>query len=100
MSDGLPNWGDVVIEMMRQEGVEHVGYDTYGLLDEIAHRYCELTGRCKVYKMHPLDRHIAVLNRLEKDDRFVKSLFRCTDGRSERLVRSFRLKENKDGDVV
>ena len=91
----MKNFGDIAIEVMKKEECDSIGYENFGLLDDIADEYRLQTGRTKLYDMHPLDRHIAVLNRLEKDKRFEKQLMTCTDGRSERLVRIFYFKETK-----
>ncbi len=63
-------------------------------LDDIADR----SGFLALHPMHPLDRHIRVLNALERDPRFEKFLFRCVDsgGVRERLVRAFRLRKTDE----
>ena len=60
-------------------------------LDEIAER----SGFDALHPLHPLDRHIRILNALDRDPRFEKFLFRCVDsgGVRERLVRAFRLRK-------
>jgi hypothetical protein len=83
-------WGDITIEVLKRNNCDGVMWGDTNLLDEIAREYCKQTGRCKVSHMHPLDRHIQILNRLEKDKRFVKNHYNL--GRS---VRGFNLKEKK-----
>jgi len=88
--------GTVSIKIMEEEGIENIGYSTFGLLDEVHSRAMKL-GVTKDTKIpHPLNRHIKVLNALDRDERFEKSLMWCTNGRGEVLVRTFKLKRGDD----
>ena len=63
-----PIW-QIAIEEMLKVGDSVLSRNHFGLLDTIG---C-LAAHSKVAKMHPLDRHIAVLDALEKSGRFTKS---------------------------
>lgn len=93
--------GDIAIEVMKEEGLDFIGYSTFGMLDEIFSRarkegiVKEIGSRRGKRNPHPLNRHQVVLNSLDKDKRFKKSLMRCTNGRAEVLVRTFDLITHK-----
>ena len=90
---------DVAVEVLKENNLDHVGYSTFGLMDDIFHRAKD-EGICKDIgsrggrlNPHPQNRHQVVLNALNKDTRFEKKFMRCTNGRAEVLVRSFYLKK-------
>ena len=60
-----PVW-QIAIEEMLKEGDERLSRSHYGLLDTIGRRATHTT----LATMHPLNRHQAVLNALEKSLRF------------------------------
>lgn len=90
---------DVAIEIMKKNGDKHIGYESFGLLDDV---YFECLKRKiirgigsnggKTYN-YPPNRHQVVLNALDRDSRFRKWFMRCCGGRenAECLVRMFEL---------
>ena len=92
---------DVVIEMMKERGEVYVGYEGFGFLDDI---YFECKDRGIVRGIgsnkgkslnYPPNRQKAILNALDKDDRFEKYFIKCCGGRenAEARVRMFKLKD-------
>ena len=90
--------GDIAIEVMQEEDSPAIGYETYGMLDEVFFRakregfLKERGSRDGRARPHPLNRQMQVLNAIDRDARFEKKLMRCTNGRAEVLVRIFYLK--------
>lgn len=74
---------DAAIEILKEEGLDSVGYGDIFLLDDIG----SLAG---MKKTHPLNRHQRILRALENDNRFEKWYFRARKG----LARSFTLKKD------
>jgi hypothetical protein len=66
-----PVWR-IAIEEMLKAGDSQVSRNHFGLLDTIG----ILAAHTRLPKMHPLNRHVAVLNALEKSNRFTKSWIR------------------------
>ena len=93
--------GDIAIELMEKENSEYIGYETYGMLDNIysiARKEKIVRGfkPTSQLKEHPLNRQQVILNALDRDDRFEKFYIRCCVGNREGLVRMFELKEKKE----
>ncbi len=90
--------GDVAIQVMGEEKSPYIGYETFGMLDEVYSR-SKKEGIIRGFKPssqlnnHPLNRHQVILNALGRDNRFKKWMMRCTNGRAEVLVRMFELKK-------
>lgn len=89
---------DLVIEMMKKENLTRVCWDMYEFLDEVADE-AKKQGISNIYDKHPLDRHILILNRLERDKRFTKYLYKIftgagRGGQGEQWVRQFELKSS------
>lgn len=85
----------VTKEYLIEKGEHAIAWDMYGALDDIAERCFDL-GISKILKMHPLDRHITLLNRLEGSKLFTKGLYRIVTGgdgnwNRESLCRIFTL---------
>src|SRR3990172_191985 len=92
--------GDIALEVMKEENSTWIGYNEFGMLDEVWSRAYRagivkeigsLGGRLR---SHPINKQNVVLNALDRDERFHKFYIRCCDritGNSERLVREFRL---------
>ena len=76
-------------EHLIETGNDSVGYGDCHLLDAIAKKATHTT----LMKKHPLDRHIAVLNALDRSKLFKKSLFYVYLGNREGLARTFDLEE-------
>lgn len=76
-------------EVLIETKNDMVGWGDCSLLDEIASR-CTHT---KLMQMHPLERHIALLNRLEGSSLFKKWKYKTVYGygNRERYVRNFEL---------
>lgn len=79
MNPTKPVW-QIAIEEMLKEGDVRISRSHFGLLDTIG----RLATHTKMPAMHPLNRHQAVLNALEKSSRFTKSHVRL-----DRLSRVF-----------
>lgn len=95
---------DVAIELMKKEGSEYIGYESFGLLDDVFFE-CKKRGIVKeigsyggkIRRPHPLNRHQVVLNALDRDKRFEKFFIKCCGGREdvEARVRMFKLISQK-----
>ncbi|MDD5015478.1 MAG: hypothetical protein PHW73_10370 [Atribacterota bacterium] len=83
------------MRVLKKHNINFIGWGECGVLDEISSEYRNLTGRTTFTGKSPADRHIAILNRLDHDNRFTKSYARCCDrnGRGNRWVRFFEIKE-------
>lgn len=66
-----PVW-QIAIEEMLKVGDSQLSRNHFGLLDTIG----ILAAHTKLPKMHPLNRHVAVLNALEQSGKFRKSWLR------------------------
>ena len=75
-----PVW-QIALEVMEREGETYLSRSNFGVLDTIG----RLATHTRLPALHPLDRHIAVLNALEKSGRFTKSYVRLD--RRSRLFR-------------
>lgn len=94
---------DIAIEVMKEEDLEIIGYNEFGLLDEVYDRarkegiIKEIGSKKGQYlRDHPINRQNVVLRALENDKRFEKFYIRCmsrTMANSERLVREFKLRK-------
>lgn len=94
---------DVVIEFMKKEDMTHIGYSTFGILQDIWEE-CFERGIVKEFgsnggrmRNHPSNKFLAVLNALDRDTkRFEKGFMLCCGGRDNReaRVRVFKLKED------
>lgn len=94
--------GDIAIEVMQEENSKYIGYNEYGMLEEVFSRAIKSgiikdigeARNGKVLAKHPVNRQNVVLAALDRDKRFRKFYIRCCDrnGRAERLVREFELK--------
>ncbi len=92
---------DIAIEVMLDENSNYIGYNEYGMLDEVWSRSFdagivkEIGSRGGMNRSHPINKQNVVLAALDRDPRFEKSFIRCCDrnGIAERLVREFRLKD-------
>ena len=73
---------DAAIEILKRNGLNHVGYGWCDTLDDIA-------ALANIKPRHPLNRHKSVLRALENDNRFEKKYFRANKG----LARFFKLKK-------
>jgi len=78
-------------EHLIETGNDRIGYGDCDLLDAIAKKATHTT----LFDKHPLDRHIAILNALDRSNLFEKSLFRIWVGNREGLARTFNLVEKK-----
>ena len=91
--------GDFAIEVMLEQAETIIGYNEFGLLDEVwdrAHRagaVQEIGSRGGRRRPHPVNHQAVVLAALGRDARFEKFYILCCDraGRAERRVREFRL---------
>ena len=92
---------DVAIELMNKEKMPYIGYETFGLLDEVFSE-CLKRGIVKAVGSrggkrvpHPRNHQEVVLNALDKDKRFKKFFIKCCGGREdfEFRVRMFELKK-------
>lgn len=85
---------DVAIELMKKENTKCIGYDTFGLLQDVWEE-CYKRGIVKgVYNNHPANKFLVVLNALDRDKkRFKKGFILCCGGRAnaEARVRVFDL---------
>jgi hypothetical protein len=85
---------DVAIELMKKENTKWIGYDTFGLLQDVWEE-CYKRGIVKgVYNNHPANKFLVVLNALDRDKkRFKKGFILCCGGRAdaEARVRVFEL---------
>jgi len=85
---------DVAIELMKKENTKWIGYDTFGLLQNVWEE-CYKRGIVKgVYNNHPANKFLVVLNALDRDKkRFKKGFILCCGGRAdaEARVRVFEL---------
>jgi len=79
---------DVAIELMRKEDRRYIGYDTFGLLQDVWEE-CYKRGIVKgVYNNHPANKFLVVLNALDRDKkRFKKGFILCCGGRADTEVR-------------
>lgn len=79
--------GDVALQVLKEENFPHVAYGELTILDEIA-------GRIGIMQSisHPLNRHMYILNALDRDKRFEKGKFRVFLGNREGLARFFKPK--------
>ena len=82
---------EIAVDVIRDAKCIGVMWGDVGLLDDIALRATHTTLMSK----HPLDRHQAILNSLEKSKLFKKGHIRVHVGEfsQERLVRYFELKK-------
>jgi hypothetical protein len=91
--------GDIAIEVMQEENSDWIGYNEFGMLDEVWSRsfdagIVKIPGsRGGMQRSHPINKQNIVLLALDRDERFHKFYIRCCDrsGRSERRVREFKL---------
>lgn len=91
--------GDIAIEVMQEEHANWIGYNEFGLLDEVWSRAFkagivkQVGSRGGKQQSHPINKQNIVLLALDQDERFHKFYIRCCDrsGRSERRVREFKL---------
>jgi hypothetical protein len=79
-----PVW-QIAIEEMLKVGDSQISRSHFGLLDTIGIK----ATHTRLPKMHPLNRHVAVLNALEKSTKFKKSWLRL-----DRRSRAFTPLEN------
>ena len=94
--------GDIAIEVMREENALYIGYNEFGMIEEVFHRAIKQgiikdIGQArggKVLAPHPVNRQNVVLAAPDRDKRFKKFYIRCCDrkGKAERLVREFELR--------
>jgi hypothetical protein len=94
--------GDIAIEVMREENSQYIGYNEFGMIEEVFRRAIKRgiikdIGQArggKVLTPHPVNRQNVVLAALDRDKRFKKFYIRCCDrnGNAERLVREFELR--------
>lgn len=91
---------DVAIEIMNKRGEEYIGYESFGLNDDV---YFECLDRKIIRGIgsnggaslnYPPNRQKVILAALDKDDRFEKYFILCCGGRDdvEARVRMFKLK--------
>ena len=94
---------DVAIELMKKEDWIDIGYESFGLLDEV---FSECLKRGIVKEIgsrgggkrnpHPINHHQVVMNALDRDEkRFEKYFIKCCGGREdyECTVRMFELRK-------
>jgi len=92
--------GDVAMDVMVEENSEWIGYNEYGMLDEVYDRAKQegvikpIGSRGGKSREHPLNNHLVVLNALDRDKRFVKSYIRIgNDAGRQVLCREFQVKK-------
>jgi hypothetical protein len=87
--------GDILIHLLQTPAYDQMNGVAWGecdLLDDIIHMLAQpLETPIQAFGPTPLVRHTYVLNRLEHDARFRKSLFRVWIGNREGQARAFRL---------
>lgn len=85
---------DVAIELMKERDYKYIGYESFGLLQDVWEE-CYKRGIVKgVYNNHPANKFLVVLNALDRDPkRFKKGFILCCGGRENReaRVRTFEL---------
>ena len=85
---------DVAIELMKKENTKFIGYDKFGLLQDVWEE-CYKRGIVNgVYNNHPKNKFLVVLNALDRDKkRFKKEFILCCGGKenTEARVRVFEL---------
>lgn len=83
---------EAVAQVLSEYSRDHIGYGHCDTLDDAG----SLVG---MSDYHPLQRHARILDALARTKSgqrlFEKHMFRCTDGRAERLVRGFWLRESE-----
>ena len=87
---------DIAIELMKREGYNYIGYDSFGLLQDVWEEAFKRGIVKEVYNNHPANKFLVVLNALDRDKkRFEKSFILCCGGRENReaRVRVFELKK-------
>ncbi len=88
---------NVTAECLRRLNLDSIAWGDVGVMDGIIWVLYDL-GISKIRKQHPLDRHISLLNRLERSPLFEKYYYRVCGGKggAEMLCRMFYLKEVKN----
>ena len=87
------------MEVMGEEDSKYIGYNEYGMLDEVFDRAMkegiikDRGSRGGISQPHPLNRQQQIRDALARDNRFSYMLIRCTTGKREQLVREFYLTE-------
>lgn len=85
---------EIAIDVMRERNLSVISWGFCDELDEIGERAKHTTLFSN--ETHPIDRHIRVLNCLDKSNKFNKFLFLCESSTGpERWCRAFRLKEER-----
>lgn len=100
MSKRLPKRAiaDATVAYLQAHGETIIGYGHLDALDRVANAAGYHALYYRTTRDHPLNRHKAVLDALDRDPRFEKFLFRCMVNGTrdqERLVRAFRLKASQ-----
>ena len=95
---------DVAIELMKKENYRFIGYESFGLLQDVWEEAHKRGLTKEVYNNHPANKFLVILNALDRDKkRFKKCYILCCGGRDNReaRVRSFELIEDspKTGDT-
>lgn len=96
---------DIAIEFMKKEGLTHLGYSQFGLLQDIWEESFErgivkdFGSRGGRMTNHPANKMLLVLNAMDRDKkRFEKGFMLCCGGKpnAECRVRCFKLKETTE----
>ena len=78
---------DYVVDVLQETDNPGIMFGDCGLLDMVAKRCTHTT----LMDAHPLDRHIRILNALDKDARFEKFYVKINGIRGNPYWRSFKL---------
>ena len=92
--------GTIVITLLQTPAYNHLSGVAWGecdVLDAILHDLAQTLGApLQAFGPVPLARHKYILDRLEHDTRFQKSLFRVWIGNREGKARAFRLNQTRE----
>ena len=91
--------GDIAIDVMTEEKSENIGYNEFGMLDEVFGRAVKegivkpVGSRGGRLNPHPINNQTIMLNALDRDKRFEKFYIRICSRTVNReiLAREFRL---------
>lgn len=90
--------GDIAIEVMEEENSKWIGYNEFGMLDEVYSRALQkgilrgIGSQGGRLNEHPLNRQQVILNALDRDDRFEKSFITIHNNAMRQvLCREFKL---------
>lgn len=91
---------DIAIEVLKEEKAIHIGYNEFGMLDDVFDRalkegiVANVGSRGGKRNSHPLNNQQVVLNALDRDERFEKFYIKLHNSAGKQcIVREFRLKE-------